>query len=406
MAVNLGPPGRDREGTSKTGPDRLRANPLGWAVTVAGLLAACSPSSNRYVEVCPTGARSATLRPAGSIVLAEGDSLRLGHPGATFVVVPADGSMFFPDNSSGQLIAFGRDGAFLGVAGRKGGGPGEFVGIGSFGLATDSLLFFDDNAGRRVNVYRLKDRRFVGSVPYEGYLAWLTASRHDLILGLTAMGSRRTVAIGNKDSLLLAMHRGTQGTLMSRFVTTPPEYVTYPVLTEWNDTKVVGAADTLLVAFGGLSYVVRQAANADSQEVIEIPRCLRRGSPPELLNAWFRRLPTTAQEQLTLDAKTSRSISALLGMWRLSDGAVAIWYQDPWFENNYSVLKGVAFISILDKTLRRACVDARVETPGLERPRIAMHGDTLLVLDQVLAEGADQRVQSVVGRSWTEAPRT
>ena len=370
---------------------------LGRAVTVALLLAACSASSNRYVEVCPTGSRPANLRPAGTIVLNEGDSVRLGNPGATFVVA-ADGSLFFPDNSSGQLVAFGRDGAFLGVAGRKGGGPGEFVGIGSFGLATDSLLFFDDNAGRRLNVYWLKDRRFFGSVPYEGYLAWLTASRHDLILGLTAMGSRRTVAIGDKDSLLLAMNRGNQGTLMSRFVTTPPEYLTYPVLTEWNDTKVVGAADHLVVGFGGLSYVVRQAASADSQEVIEIPRCLRRGSPPELLNAWFRRRPTTAQEQLTLDAKTSRSISALLGMWRLSDGAVAIWYQDPWFENNSSVLKGVAFISILDKTLRRACVDARVETPGLERPRIAMHGDTLLVLDQVLAEGADQRVQSVVGR--------
>ena len=116
MAVNLGPPGRDREGTWKTGPDRLRASPLGRAVTVAVLLAACSPSSNRYVEVCPTGSRPANLRPAGTIVLNEGDSVRLGNPGATFVVA-ADGSLFFPDNASGQLVAFGRDAAFLGVAG-------------------------------------------------------------------------------------------------------------------------------------------------------------------------------------------------------------------------------------------------------------------------------------------------
>lgn len=386
-------------------PKWIRAASLGhrvgrcvrWASAAIGLFSGCSAAPGRYLEVCATGTKAPSLQPAGSVVLREDDSVRLGDPGASFVVA-GNGAMYFPDFSSGQLLAFGRNGTYRGVIGRKGGGPGEFVGIGSFGLAVDSLLFFDDNAGRRLNVYSLRDERFVGAVRYEGYLAWLTASQDDLILGLTAMGSQRTIAIARRDSALRTMGRGTQGVLMSQFVRTPPEYATFPLLSEWSDTKVVDDSAGLVVAFGGLSYLVQQSAGADSQNVIEIPRCGRRGSPPESLSAWFRRRPTNAQEQLTIDGHTSRSISALLGMWRLSDGAVVVWYQDPWFENNYSALKGVAFISVLDKSLRRACLDARVEAPGLERPRIAMQGDTLLVLDQLQAEGPDQRVTSVVSR--------
>ncbi len=362
---------------------------------IFGLLSACSPSSGRYAESCPAGSNPPTIRPVGSTVLSEGDSVRLGNPGATFVATTS-GVMFFPDHSSGVLAAFGRDGSYLGAVGKKGGGPGEFVGIGTFGLATDSLLFFDDNAGRRLNIYSLNDRQAIGSISYEGYLAWITASRGDLILGLTAMGSRRTVTIGRQDSLLRELGKGLPGPLMSRFVKTPPEYAIYPLLSEWNDTKVIGSADSLVVAFGGLSYLARQSFDADSQDVIEIPRCHRRGSPVDSLNAWFRHRPTTAQEQLTIDAHTSRSISALLGMWRLSDGTVAVWYQDPWFEDK--VLKAVAFVTILDRNLARACVDVRIEAPGLERPRIAMQGDTLLVLDQRETGGAEPRVESVVGR--------
>lgn len=80
-----------------------------------------------------------------------------------------------------------------------------------------------------------------------------------------------------------------------------------------------------------------------------------------------------------------------------------MWYQDPTLESGGRVLKGVAYFSLLSPDLERACVDGRLEARGTGRPKLAVHRDTVLVLDQVVPDEGPPRSVTVVRRYTIDA---
>jgi hypothetical protein len=97
-----------------------------------------------------------------------------------------------------------------------------------------------------------------------------------------------------------------------------------------------------------------------------------------------------------------KAISATAALWRSSSGEIVVWHQDGSLEISRRPFKmhitGKAWISLLSADLTRACVDAEVTTPGTDRPRLALKGDTLYVFDQVMDSLNTGIIQSVIYR--------
>ena len=78
-----------------------------------------------------------------------------------------------------------------------------------------------------------------------------------------------------------------------------------------------------------------------------------------------------------------------------------MWYYDGSLETpapNKFHLTGIGWLRILSPDLTRACVDAEVSSPGTDRARLTLRGDTLYVLDQVIAAPALGSIRSVIRR--------
>ncbi len=377
---------------SRSGSRTCRA-----CLLVAALLGACTSSDQQSAlpALCGRDVRPPLVALLDSVILQESDTAFLGKPGASFSIGP-NGAMYVPDQSTDRLLVFTRFGTLRAIIGRSGKGPGEFARIGSFGFVDDSVLLQVDGGGRRLNVFRQLTGAFLGTIPYDGVLTWITTNGNDYLFGLTDRGRRHVVATAPAREI----YRGeiSEGRLIGARVAMPAEYKTYPLLSAWDDTKVVAHADTTVVAFGGLQYLVRYSGPAGVEDTLWIPNCGRKGSPKSLLDEWFTRTPRTREEAAAVEKHTDGALSALLGLWRLADGQLLLWYQDPTWESEGRILKGVAYLSLLSPDLSTVCVDARLEAPGLGRPRLALAGDTVMVLDQVVPKDGPPRAVTVVRR--------
>jgi hypothetical protein len=349
---------------------RLAAPLLAISIACTGL----RPDLETDGYSCPSEARPFTLRLVDSVRLLETDSSLLGNPAITFMVGP-DGTMFIPDLALNRVIIFDSGGELRGYLGRSGGGPGEFVTIGTFGLVTDSVIIQSDAGGRRLNFYDSKSRSFVGELRYEGYLSWIAEAPGAYLAGL--LGSQGVGIIGPEQ--IMAARRGQQqAPLEPTAVSLPKEYLRYPGLRSWRDVKVAALEQGLLVIFGGTDYL-QLVAPGGTSDTLRIPICYRRGVPKERLDKFY----SGGQAVASGGESVPDTISALLGLYRLPSEGYLIWFQDPTFSDGGRVFEGVAFLTLLSPDLRRVCVDTRVEAPGTGRARLAVSGDSVFVLDQV-----------------------
>ncbi len=337
------------------------------------------------------------LRLLDSIILHETDSVYVGSPGA-FFQVDSEWNLFIPDESTNRLLEYDRQGRFMGAFGRSGAGPGEFRDIGAVGLVTDSLVLQDSHGNRRVNIFDRRTRRYLGQFRYEGYLSGMSAGSDREWLALSDARGHRVLGWVAWSRVLSPMTEAAESAVVASFAGRPSEYDRYPLLNEWDDMKVAVLEGGPVLAIGGSDRLVRYSRDGVVRDTIKVPVVRRRGVRQEILERFFVRRPQTAAEARRLSDATSRAISALLGLWKMPDGSLLVWYQDPHFENGGRVLKGVAFLSIVTRDGSRACVDAAVEAPGSGRPRLDVKGDTILVLDQVVSTTGEPRVTTVVRR--------
>ncbi len=340
---------------------------------------------------CPQDARAFTPRLVDSVVLQEGSATFLGNPAMTFTATP-DGSLFIPDLELNRVSAFTGRGEVRGQLGRSGGGPGEFRAVGTFGVARDTLLVQSDGGGARLNFYDSRSLVYLGQIAYEGYFSWISPARDGFLVGL--LGSYGVAFLsGNR---IAAALEGTQvAPLRSDKIDRPLEYRNYPLLNSWQDVKVVENGEGLLTIFGGTDYLLSRDS-LGAIDTIPVPICQRRGAPKARLDRWFTHPPGTSAEARAARDATDNSISALLGLWRRPSGEFLIWFQDPTFEQDGRIFKGVAYLTLLSADLRRECIDARFEAPGTDRTRLTVSADSVFVLDQVSTDINSGAVRTVV----------
>lgn len=366
----------------------MRAAQLRAALLLVALCAGCR---DRTPVEHLTGGPGPSLRLVDSVVLEETDSVYLGKPELGFAVDPA-GSLYIADEFWNRVVQYAPDGRLERVFGRAGSGPGEFRSTTRATLVFDSLLI--QPSATRIKVFDRRTGDYYFEHPFQrGYLT--KAQFHQGIFYFASFdyGSERAIMAVPAPELLAPDPGNTPVVHKSELVAFPPEYKTYPGLLTFNSSSMVVWADTMLVGFSGVGYVVRYDLAGNPRDTFDIPVRIRHGVTAEGLAQFNPGNPPDLDKEM-------RAISDLKEIWRLPNGDFVFWYQDGRAETrgrNVQVF-GDAFISVVSKDLTRACVDTRVPFQGTEWPRFGILGDTLLALDQVTTGEDSLRATTIVRR--------
>lgn len=369
------------------------------SILIALLLVGCGRASSRSGEnETLTSGPGPTLALVDSVVLAESDTLYIGKP-EVGLTVDDSGMIYVADEFWNRVVRFRRDGTVNRVFGHAGDGPGEFRSLTAATLVYDSLLLQPTSA--KIKVFNRFDGRFLlerrvqPSVMDQSILAG-----DRLLIASYDFGTKRGLkSIPFGDFLDETRGPSTEG-YASTLVKPPPEFATYPGLVNTAGTSVSAWGDTVMVGFMGVDYLVRYTPTGDPLDTIVIPTRLRRGAGPKGREVFAKGVKYDFVAVVA-------SHSLMLRHWRLPDGSFLVWHEDNSAtkrKGNF-LLSGVAFISVLSKDGKEACVDARLPFPGSDWPRITMRGDTLYALDQTSSGVDSTRAQTVVRRYLVETDK-
>lgn len=363
----------------------------GIALACAGLFGCGDsvPTSGLPEGACSNPLSAPVLTLVDSVILAENDTLFLGSPAATFTLDVA-GQYFIPDRGNNRVLQYSAAGAMVRTFGRQGSGPGEFRGLGNAVMVTMGRVWQDDYARKRINLFDTSGS-FVEAVPYQGRLSGLKAAGSSAWAGL--LDASRSLGVAEIDA------NNPADSLAASMVSLPLAYSRFPMLSYWDHTSVLVTGDTLVIAFGGVEYLVRYQRSGTPIDTVWVPTCRRQGSPEEIVAQAFGSMPRNAEEQARV-AEMQLKISGLMGSWRLSDGRILVWYQDP-SQDSSGVFLSRAFLSVLSPDLQRACVDAQVYGPGSGKAVLAVHNDQVHLLDQVVLHRESKSVVQTVIRKYS-----
>lgn len=308
-----------------------------------------------------------------SIALVETDT---SSPEKVFAVA-SDGDFLIADEFMSHVLRFSPNGVLQQRYGRRGGGPGEFRGTLSFTMVTDSLVV-QATPGKFVAYDRHTGQfRFARQHRRAFPTTWSVVG-DSLVLGMMDFGAKNAIAV-----VPIADRFGGEGSndvhpIVPDRAAFPPEYLSHPALQAFSMAYAAAWADSMLVGYQGVPYLVRYTLRGVPLDTAWIPSVSRRGFP----DGWMD--PFASGKQPTLQQMVG-AFSFLAGLWRLPDGNFLLWHQENAIDESQRQPKfsGTPHISILSADLQRACVDAPVLFPGTELPRITVKGDTLYALDQV-----------------------
>lgn len=353
---------------------RPRTIVVACAATLAALFAATACEVRRAAPVADVRDHLVLL---DSVVLQETDSHYIGH--AQFLAVAGDGELFVSDRIGARVLRFARDGAARGAIGRKGRGPGEFGGAGAVAFVGDSLVVADDLGGQRMMLFRRGTGAFVRMARREMGIPTQAAVVGDQVwLGHANVPRTTSLARwrlgGDSVEYVLPMPPEFQGTGL--------EYAQpFVAMAAWRDTILVGhAVHPLLTLADG---------DGAPTGTLRVPVRARRGIPePAALLARYR-AGLSAERQID-------ELSLLVGAWRLASGGAALLHVDLTLDSLTARATGGGWLTVLTPALDSACVDIPLEAPDEGWPVLAVHGDTLLRLDQRQGDGV--RPRTVVRR--------
>jgi hypothetical protein len=185
--------------------------------------------------------------------------------------------------------------------------------------------------------------------------------------------------------------------LVANIIRQPAEYLAYPGLDIFRSSTIGVLGDTLVVAFGGVNYLVLYTSAGEPRDTIVVPSRRRRGAMQDL----------ALYESNSFDTYEARmgGLSSVARVWGLPDGMVLVWHRDVAIKKviNDFLFSAVSWVSVIDLGSRRACLDLEIAFPGTSWPRVAYANGVIHALDQVLPDSSADRVVSVV-RRYTFAP--
>ena len=323
----------------------------------------------------------ATLVAVDSVVLQESESLYVARPGG--LTVGADGQLLVSDQIANRLIRFGPDGTPRMTYGAPGSGPGEFRSIGEAVVAWDDSIAIPDYHSRHISLFRGSTGAYLGERRFVGKLTSGSAAGGTVWLGLLDQSAGKSIAIWHPDTA----SAGSDPVLHATAVAIPDAYLQVPALNGiYGLVQLAAWGDSALVGFGGSDFVLAVAGNGVVADTTVIPAVRRRGTPPDLL----RRL----EDPKTSFADQFSAASGLMGLWRLPDGVFVAEHFDA--QIDHRSITGRVFISLLTADRTRACVDAEVPVEQDGAPWVALHGDTLFVLNQIVGDGEQPSLRTVI----------
>ncbi|MDP1861857.1 MAG: hypothetical protein Q8K82_24570 [Gemmatimonadaceae bacterium] len=259
--------------------------------------------------------------------------------------------------------------------GRSGEGPGEFIAPSGLAFISDTVLAVIDFRGNFISLFDRRSGTYYRRRGFEGSYRSISFGRDSLWLGL--WNARLNTAVA-----LWSVADDSISHLVPIPDVYPPQSLTRMLL---DNTLVVPYGDSLVVAFAGDRRITIANRAGGRIATFEIPVASRRGLP---IDVEARMSKSSSIEEAVLQS------SYLLALGRLSSGALLVVHADMELKSKIYLMD--VFVSIVSPDFKQACVDAKLPLGRQAQPWIAMSGDTLVTLEQLVTES--DRPVSIVRR--------
>ncbi len=341
----------------------------------ASILTLLSGCSGTRISETPTE----SLGLARAVLLRESDSQYIAHP-FRWAIQP-DGDYLISDDGTSAVWWYRPDGTLRRIIGRRGGGPGEFKFPGAIIRLDDSTVAVDERREQRFKVLRLRDGvelravRSDAMVPFNGILwrdtVWFgsMAIRRGTVPG-TIAGVGSLVRWPIRDSVATAQWTAPRG-LESHGSLSP---------LGWLATQMLAVDSAgFWVKYGLRDVLERRARDGRPEGEWQIPAVRRRGVASTKVAFALDRDNWSGRE-LSDPNWTALTFSQDAGFGLLPDSLIALVTKDAVIEGNVTL--GRYFVSVLDPSRNRACIDMALPNPAVAVPLIALRGDSIVVLGQ------------------------
>ena len=320
-------------------------------IVVVALLSACESSTAERTS-------SPRLVVVDSVTLAESDSSFVAQP-SDLVVTPA-GGFVVSDAFLRTLLTFGPDGRFQSTIGRRGDGPGEFQYPLWLALSGDSVIYASNYA--QVQAYDLRTGAFVGQNRFELPPRMMQVVGSDLFVGHVDSVHQGSIAV-------LDIESGATRT------TGPfPTMLNHPMARAmFAGVALAVRGDSIASAYTVSDKVFISRRNGTVLDSIGVPVARRHGAKAEAIAKYL-------SSQSREDGEEAVKASVPMDLQWLTSGQLALVTMD-WVAVNGRIT-GTYYLSVLDPSSRRGCVDARIPGPPDPAPTLGFSGDTLVVLSQ------------------------
>ncbi len=318
---------------------------------------------------------------AAQPVLTVRDSIVLQESAAEFVALPA---AVVPDGSGGYLVAdheqaavfhYAADGRLLRRYGREGEGPGEWkeadVAL-PWGERQVMVLSWSPPA---IQLFRRSDGGFVERHPLNTPTESVVAGSGELWLSGAHYGTRS------------AIRRLRLGESEARPVLRLPDRLPDgykaggPVGGIFPEMPFALWADTLLVGFMPLPYLIVADTTGRELDRFEVPAARRRGGTAD---------PEAAINEVLQGGRPYPEVFGLFsttrGVHRRTDGAFVVIHFDLGTGAGPASTVGL-WVTVVDQSRESACVDGAIPLEPDSRASVGFQGDLVLVLEQVVRGG-------------------
>lgn len=318
------------------------------------------------------------------------DSIVLEESGDDYLALPAP---VIPDGTGGYLIAdfdepralrYDLEGRLIQRYGRRGEGPGEMEEAQvALPWGDDKVLVFSWKP-LAVQSFRRDDGEFVERYPLRTLVEtvvidsgelWLSGAGRQLPPSAPQSGNRsaiRRLQLGDDEA--------------EPVVPLPAEFEEGgPVGGIFPEIPFAKWADTLIVGFMPLPYLIVSDTDGEELERFEVPVTHRRGNPED----------TEAAVRKALEGGRYPDVFGLFsltrGVHRRPDGTFLVVHFDLGTDSP-PVSTEALWVSVIDPSRSRACPDGFIPLEDGSHPAIGFEGDLLLVLDQVIRGGDAETV--------------
>jgi hypothetical protein len=298
-----------------------------------------------------------------SVRLQETPTLYLARP--VFLTFDPDNSFYVSDAFFNRVLRFDRRGELIRAYGRQGEGPGELRKAAVPIVLDDSTVAVTDDGKRAITLYNRQTGDYQRSLPYEGIVRSAALQADHIWFGAQDIQRRTGIIEWTLSSDKLRY-----------LVQLPQEYLhSSPLAGIYTGVYAAPWADTLLVGFQGLNRLYLTGWDGRVLDSLDIPVRHRKGVPPDIVALMSPEAKLSFPEMFSLS-------SALFLLQRRPSGGFILVHEDASISGR--LITATVFVSLLSKDRRRACVDSYLDVSQDAQPVMALQGDTLFTIEQII----------------------